>query len=140
MQLAGGFKQAFHVVAPSLPGFAFSSAAKQKGFGLKQIAKTLNQLMLELGYTKYVAQGLQLPSTTQLLLFQGFDHSAGHNASMLAVVFDASVQAAKVIGGMLHCADLWLRCADVCNFMPMSDVLQCQQDQQATREHLSLIM
>ena len=54
---AGPGKQAFHVVAPSLPGFAFSSAPKQKGFGLKQIAKTFNQLMLELGYTKYVAQG-----------------------------------------------------------------------------------
>lgn len=50
-------KQAFHVIAPSIPGFAFSSAPKQKGFGLKEIAKTFNQLMLELGYTSYVAQG-----------------------------------------------------------------------------------
>ena len=49
--------QAFHVIAPSIPGFAFSSAPKQKGFGLKEIAKTFNQLMLELGYSKYVAQG-----------------------------------------------------------------------------------
>lgn len=54
---AGVGHQAFHVVAPSIPGFAFSSAPKQKGFGLKEIAKTFNQLMLELGYTKYVAQG-----------------------------------------------------------------------------------
>ncbi|KAL0030918.1 hypothetical protein WJX79_000868 [Trebouxia sp. C0005] len=53
----GKGKQAFHVVAPSLPGFAFSSAPKHKGFGLKEMAKTFNQLMLELGYTKYVAQG-----------------------------------------------------------------------------------
>ena len=56
--LAGEGKQAFHVVAPSLPGFGFSSAPKQKGFGLRQMAKTLNQLMLELGYSKYVAQGM----------------------------------------------------------------------------------
>ena len=54
----GEGKQAFHVVAPSLPGFAFSSAPKQKGFGVKQIAKTFNQLMLELGYDKYVSQGV----------------------------------------------------------------------------------
>lgn len=47
------------MVAPSLPGFGFSSAPKQKGFGLKQIAKTFNQLMLELGYDKYVSQGVQ---------------------------------------------------------------------------------
>lgn len=53
----GEGKQAFHVVAPSLPGFAFSSAPTQKGFGLRQIAKCFNQLMLELGYNKYVAQG-----------------------------------------------------------------------------------
>ncbi|KAL3146131.1 hypothetical protein ABBQ38_015475 [Trebouxia sp. C0009 RCD-2024] len=50
-------QQAFHVIAPSIPGFAFSSAPKQKGFGLKEIAKTFNQLMLELGYTTYIAQG-----------------------------------------------------------------------------------
>lgn len=50
-------QQAFHVIAPSIPGFAFSSAPKQKGFGLKEIAKTFIQLMLELGYTEYVAQG-----------------------------------------------------------------------------------
>lgn len=46
------------MVVPSLPGFAFSSAPKQKGFGMKQVAKTLNQLMLELGYHSYVAQGV----------------------------------------------------------------------------------
>lgn len=57
MCAAGEGKQAFHVVAPSIPGFAFSSAPTQPGFGLKQIAKTFNQLMLELGYSKYVAQG-----------------------------------------------------------------------------------
>ncbi len=44
-------------MAPSLPGYGFSSAPKHKGFALVSIAKTFNQLMLELGYTKYVAQG-----------------------------------------------------------------------------------
>ncbi len=44
-------------MAPSLPGYGFSSAPKHKGFALMSIAKTFNQLMLELGYTKYVAQG-----------------------------------------------------------------------------------
>ena len=55
--VAGAGQQAFHVIAPSIPGFAFSSAPKRKGFGLKEMAKTFNQLMLELGYTNYVAQG-----------------------------------------------------------------------------------
>ncbi|ORY82633.1 Alpha/Beta hydrolase protein [Protomyces lactucae-debilis] len=50
-------QQAFHVIAPSLPGFVFSSAPKQPGFDLYKIGATLNQLMVDLGYKSYVAQG-----------------------------------------------------------------------------------
>lgn len=49
--------QAFHVVAPSLPGFGFSSAPKNAGFTPKKFAAVLNKLMLALGYTTYIAQG-----------------------------------------------------------------------------------
>ena len=49
--------QAFHVVAPSLPGYGFSSAPTQPGFGIRAIAATVNELMLKLGYGRYVAQG-----------------------------------------------------------------------------------
>lgn len=49
--------QAFHVIAPSLPGFVFSSSPTKPGFGIIQIAATLNKLMTSLGYPKYVAQG-----------------------------------------------------------------------------------
>ena len=45
------------MVAPSLPGYGFSSAPKRPGFGVNEIAKTFNQLMLSLGYKTYVAQG-----------------------------------------------------------------------------------
>ncbi len=45
------------MVAPSLPGYGFSSAPKTPGFGLAEIAKTFNQLMIALGYDTYVAQG-----------------------------------------------------------------------------------
>lgn len=48
---------AFHVVAPSLPGFGFSEVPKNKGWGVKRIAKTFDELMRKLGYPKYVAQG-----------------------------------------------------------------------------------
>ena len=44
---------AFHVVAPSLPNFGFSSGTKKKGFGLPQYAETCHKLMLKLGYDKY---------------------------------------------------------------------------------------
>ena len=49
--------QAFHVVAPSIPGFAFSSNPTKKGFNIGKIAETFNQLMISLGYNEYVAQG-----------------------------------------------------------------------------------
>lgn len=48
---------AFHVVAPSLPNFGFSSGVNKKGFGLDQYAETLHKLMIKLGYTAYVTQG-----------------------------------------------------------------------------------
>lgn len=49
---------AFHVVAPSLPGYAWSEGHKKRGFGLKQYAEALHGVMEACGYgTAYVAQG-----------------------------------------------------------------------------------
>lgn len=48
---------AFHVVAPSIPGFAFSPAPIKPGFGPKAAAHAFNSLMHKLGYTRYVSQG-----------------------------------------------------------------------------------
>ncbi|PBP18188.1 alpha/beta-hydrolase [Diplocarpon rosae] len=42
-------KQAFHVVAPSLPNYGFSGRVTTKGFGLGQYAEAANNLMLALG-------------------------------------------------------------------------------------------
>ncbi|KAE8446940.1 hypothetical protein EG329_011422 [Mollisiaceae sp. DMI_Dod_QoI] len=47
---------AFHVVAPSLIGFGFSSASKP-GFNVDQHAEAYHNLMQYLGYTQYVVQG-----------------------------------------------------------------------------------
>ena len=44
---------AFHVVAPSLPNFGFSSGVTRRGFGLTQYAEVLHKLMIKLGYDKY---------------------------------------------------------------------------------------
>ncbi|RFU82091.1 juvenile hormone epoxide hydrolase 2 [Trichoderma arundinaceum] len=49
---------AFHVVAPSIPGYGFSPSPRAPGFGYRQAAAAFNVLMRErLGYTKYVVQG-----------------------------------------------------------------------------------
>ena len=47
----------FDVVAPSLPGYGFSSYTDKPGFKLEQHAETLHKLMQKLGYEKYVVQG-----------------------------------------------------------------------------------
>jgi len=48
---------AFHVVAPSIPGFGFSGPTKEKGWDVKRIAAAFAQLMQRLGYDRYGAQG-----------------------------------------------------------------------------------
>ncbi|WP_040493493.1 epoxide hydrolase family protein [Ilumatobacter nonamiensis] len=48
---------AFHVVAPSLPGYGFSGKPTGTGWGVERIATAFSTLMDRLGYDKYVAQG-----------------------------------------------------------------------------------
>lgn len=50
---AGDGKPAFHVVAPSLPNFGFSSGITRRGFRLAQYAEVLHKLMIKLGYNHY---------------------------------------------------------------------------------------
>ncbi|KAK8156403.1 Alpha/Beta hydrolase protein [Phyllosticta citrichinensis] len=47
----------FHVVAPSLPNFGFSSGVKEPGFAVEQYAEACHKLMKQLGYGRYVTQG-----------------------------------------------------------------------------------
>ncbi|KAK4950250.1 hypothetical protein LTR10_011229 [Elasticomyces elasticus] len=48
--------QAFHCIAPSLPGFCFSSASTRKGCTMKDTARIFHTLMLRLGYNQYCVQ------------------------------------------------------------------------------------
>jgi len=52
-----GGAPSFHFVALSLPGYGFSEAPKNKGFGGAKFAETAHKLMLALGYNEYVTQG-----------------------------------------------------------------------------------
>lgn len=49
--------QAFHVVAPSLPGFAFSGPTTETGWDVTRTARAFARIMHDLGYDDYVAQG-----------------------------------------------------------------------------------
>ncbi len=53
----GSAADAFHVVCPSLPGYGFSDKPTAKGTNVERIADLWSQLMLRLGYPRYVAQG-----------------------------------------------------------------------------------
>jgi hypothetical protein len=55
---------AFHVVAPSIPGFGFSPAPTVPGLNLQVAGAAYNSLMLQLNYTKYVIQGGDLGAIT----------------------------------------------------------------------------
>jgi pimeloyl-ACP methyl ester carboxylesterase len=48
---------AFHVIAPSLPGYGFSDKPKTVGWGVERIATAWAQLMDRLDYGRYAAQG-----------------------------------------------------------------------------------
>lgn len=48
---------AFHVVAPSLPGYGWSDKPSTTGWGVTRIARAWDALMMSLGYERYGAQG-----------------------------------------------------------------------------------
>jgi pimeloyl-ACP methyl ester carboxylesterase len=56
-QHGGTAADAFHVVCPALPGYAFSDKPSLPGCGVDRIAGLWDQLMLALGYERYFAQG-----------------------------------------------------------------------------------
>ena len=48
---------AFHVVAPSLPGYGFSGPTRERGWDTRRVAEAFGGLMADLGYRRYGAQG-----------------------------------------------------------------------------------
>jgi pimeloyl-ACP methyl ester carboxylesterase len=48
---------AFHVVAPSIPGFGFSGPTREAGWTEQRVAQAWAELMRRLGYERYGAQG-----------------------------------------------------------------------------------
>ena len=71
---AGDEDYAFEVIAPSLPGYGFSSAPTKQGFDLLQAAKIFKSLMLRLGHQQFYCQGGDwgsLITTTLATLYPG---------------------------------------------------------------------
>lgn len=56
-RFGGDAADAFHVVAPSLPGYGFSGKPTETGWGVERIGEVFATLMSRLGYERYVAEG-----------------------------------------------------------------------------------
>ncbi|HEY6130831.1 MAG TPA: alpha/beta fold hydrolase [Halioglobus sp.] len=86
----GKADDAFHVVAPSLPGYGFSGKPTRTGTSAVNIGRMWGQLMARLGYSRYVAQGGDWGSIiTQSMGQTETEHCAGIHINMPIVVPDA---------------------------------------------------
>jgi len=79
----GELTDAFHVIAPSLPGFGFSDKPTETGWGVEKIADTWATLMAGLGYDSYLAQGGDWGSAiTGAIGARDSEHCAGIHLNM----------------------------------------------------------
>lgn len=53
----GRAADAFHVIAPSLPGYGLSGPTRARGWDVRRVARAFVELMHRLGYARYGAQG-----------------------------------------------------------------------------------
>ena len=80
----GRAEDAFHVVAPSIPGYGFSDIPREPGMGPEQVADINAQLMARLGYDRYGAQGGDWGSIiSRLLAFKNASHVVGLHLNFL---------------------------------------------------------
>jgi pimeloyl-ACP methyl ester carboxylesterase len=66
MAHGGKASDAFHVIAPSLPGFGFSDKPQSTGWMPTRTPKAWAELMKRLGYNRYVAQDAISERASQL--------------------------------------------------------------------------
>lgn len=86
-RFGGDPKDAFTVVAPSIPGHGFSFRPNQRRFSLQEIAHTFKRLMTEvLGYERFVSQGADWGAFLSSRLGYAYpENVAGIHISLLAI-------------------------------------------------------
>lgn len=84
---------AFHVIAPSLPGYGFSDRPAAPGWGAERIARAWAGLMARLGYSRYGAAGGDWGSiVTGALGTHDPEHLAGIHLTMPTAARDDAVE------------------------------------------------
>ncbi len=105
----GAAEDAFHVVAPSLPGYGFSGRPATAGTSVETIGRMWGTLMARLGYDRYVAQGGDWGSLiTHSMGLTETDHCAAIHTNMPLVapdpdtMDDLTAQEQAALDGMAH--------------------------------------
>ena len=72
------------IICPSLPGFGFSDKPKEVGMDSKQIAILQHELLIALGYDKYIVQGGDWGATISKWMAELYpDHCIGIHLNMV---------------------------------------------------------
>ncbi|EJP71894.1 MAG: epoxide hydrolase 1 [SAR86 cluster bacterium SAR86A] len=72
------------IICPSLPGFGFSDKPTEPGMNSKEIAKIQHELVLALGYKKYVVQGGDWGATVSKWMAELYpEHCIGIHSNMV---------------------------------------------------------
>lgn len=79
----------YHIVVPSLPGYAFSSPPPlDKDFLVEDIARVVNTLMVQLGFDRgYVSQGGDIGSKVTRVLAATHDECKGEQHGKIQSIF-----------------------------------------------------
>ncbi len=98
----GTAADAFHVVIPSVPGYAFSGPTGQPGWDTERVAQAWKALMRSLGYDRYLVQGGDwgMPISLRLGLADP-QHVAGVHLNMLATFPPANPSDQAAMGALM---------------------------------------
>jgi pimeloyl-ACP methyl ester carboxylesterase len=108
----GTAADAFHVVCPAPPGFGYSGKPTTTGWSTDKIANAWDQLMVRLGYERYVAQGGDWGAMiTTCIGVENLGHCAGIHLNMPiappdpATMGDLTEREQSALAGMQHYQD-----------------------------------
>lgn len=77
----------FHLVVPSLPGYTLSTIpARDKQWDLEDSSRVMNQLMLNLGFDKYLCQGGDVGSFTAQVMAREHEACVGIHLNMITTL------------------------------------------------------